>query len=400
MNNDKFNINSLKVSPESCFIASGGDDNCVKIWDVNKQMILCSYNEHLQSINCVRWSPNSNYFASASNDNKINIYDIRCDKSIKNITAHSNSVTSISFHPSKKYLVSCSLDSTIKIWDLINNNLLCNLYGHEGPINSVCFNHTGEYICSGGIDSNLLLWKYNSESDSRNQNSKKASKNKSKKKYRSKSTNKYYMAKYKKNKNDDKNYPDIFYGNNINNNDNDNYYYNNGNIIFKNNKNINEEFASPNIESKEINNAQNLNQNKYYEIFSNNMAQNLISMINKLNDSTQKMNQRIYKLESYLGNLPNVQMKQNLHSKDTNNINNNNLQKINNNIKENNENNKVEEDYEANKEALKEAKFYYHSLIKKYENNNPVEIFEDINNHVEDIRQEVSNNQLKMEKKL
>ena len=394
MNNDNSNINSLKVSPESCFIVSGGDDNCVKIWDVNKQMILSSYNEHLQSINCVRWSPNSNYFASASNDNKINIYDIRCDKSIKNITVHSNSVTSISFHPSKKYLVSCSLDSTIKIWDLINNILLCNLYGHEGPINSVCFNHTGEYICSGGFDSNLLLWKYNSERASRNKNPRKASKNKSKNKYRSKSTNKYYMSKYKSNDNDYRNYPDIYYGNNINNYDN--RYYNNGNLIFKNYKNVNEEFVNPNIDSKEINNMPNINQNKYYEIFSNNMAQNLLSMISKLNESTQKMNQRITKLENYLGN---IQINQNLNSKDTNNMGGNNLQKINNNLKENNENNKVEEDYETTKEALKEAKIYYHSLIKKYENNNPVEIFEDINNHVEDIRQEVSNNQLKMEKK-
>ena len=274
--------------------------------------------------------------------------------------------------------------------------MLCDLYGHEGPINSVCFNHTGEYICSGGIDSNILLWKYNPEKSRGYQNSKKTSKNKSKKKYRSKSTNKYYITKNKSNNNDARNYPDLFYGNNIN---NYNQYYNNDNLILKNYKNANEEFANPNINSKEINNTQDINQNKNYEIFPNNLAQNLLSMMNKLNESTQKMNQRIAKLETYFNNLPNLQINQNLNSKETNNLN-NNLKTINNNIKENNENNKVEEDYEANKEALKEAKFYYHSLIKKYENNNPVEIFEDINNHVEDIRQEVSNNQLKMEKKL
>ena len=31
----------------------------------------------------------------------------------------------------------------------------------------------------------------------------------------------------------------------------------------------------------------------------------------------------------------------------------------------------------------------YQNIIEKNDNNNPVEIFEDVNNHVEDIRQEV-----------
>lgn len=293
-------------------------------------------------------------------------------------------------------MISCSLDSTIKLWDLITNNLLCNLYGHEGPINSISFNQTGEYICSGGIDSHLLLWKYSSEKNNKYNISKKTSKNKSKNKYKSKSINKYYMTKYKNNNNDISNYPDLLYGNNIKNHYN--HYYNNGNLVFKNDKNPNEEFINSNIDSKELNNSQSINQYKNYESFPINMVENLLSMVNKLNDSTQKMNQRITKLETYLINLSNNQINQNLNGKDTNNINNNNL-KIINNIKENSENQKIEEEYEANKETLKEAKIYYHSLIKKYENNNPVEIFEDINNHVEDIRQEVSNSPLKMEKK-
>ena len=49
------------------------------------------------------------------------------------------------------------------------------------------------------------------------------------------------------------------------------------------------------------------------------------------------------------------------------------------------------EDY-GNREALKEAMNYYQNSVQKNDNDNPVEIFEDVNNHVEDIRQEVLNN--------
>ena len=56
-------------------------------------------------------------------------------------------------------------------------------------------------------------------------------------------------------------------------------------------------------------------------------------------------------------------------------------------INSNKVNNSKEND--ANLANLNEAINYYNNVIKKNENDNPVEIFEDVNNHVEDIRQEV-----------
>ena len=54
--------------------------------------------------------------------------------------------------------------------------------------------------------------------------------------------------------------------------------------------------------------------------------------------------------------------------------------------------NQTEEEKNNNLENLNEAINYYNNVVKKNENENPVEIFEDVNNHVEDIRQEVINN--------
>ena len=56
-------------------------------------------------------------------------------------------------------------------------------------------------------------------------------------------------------------------------------------------------------------------------------------------------------------------------------------------INSNKVNNSKEND--ANLANLNEAINYYNNVVKKNENDNPVEIFEDVNNHVEDIRQEV-----------
>ena len=393
INNNKYNIKTVRVSPDSCLIASGGDDKCVKIWDINKQIQIMNYYEHLKSTNCIRWSPDGVYLASSSNDHTIKLYDIRCNKSIQNIEAHNNAVTSISFHPSKQYLVSCSLDSTIKIWDLFNNILLYTIYGHEGPIYSLSFNKTGEFICSGGTDADLYLWRNNINGNLIPNSNKtmggeaypeleKIPKNKTKKPYhlRSKSSHKFSVNMRSPNNSE---YP----RSNFTTKSYFNYNLKKRNNISQSNSKSGDAIST-NIDSNEINN--NINNS----LFAKKMQSDILD---NFTNTMQKMNQRVNILETKLSalcNLPNnkyynIQNNELISSNNNNQFNDNNNNSIKgvvNNGKDN------EELYNPNPEALKEAMDYYNNIIKKDNNDNPVEIFEDVNNHVEDIRQEVMNN--------
>ena len=357
--NNKYNINSVKMSPNGCLIASS-DEKSAKIWDINKQLLVNNYmKEHIGNINCVKWSPDGVYFASGGKYHKIKLYDIRTKNSIQNIDAHCNSVTSIDFHPSKKYLVSCSLDSTIKIWDLFKNALLYTLYGHEGPIYSVNFSRSEEFICSGGIDGDIYLWRNNLEGDLIDKNERingglaypELKRNQSKNKYkvnlRSKSSNK---VKVRINKQC------------LNNED----YPSNLNQQYKNDKSKKSiEIASTNIDSKEMTNIKNICNNKGKDEmnFSPEISKKFNEMINKLEVADkviQSMSQRMNYLEKQLYDI---------------------------------NGNKNEKENNDNLANLNEAINYYNNVIKKNENDNPVEIFEDVNNHVEDIRQEVLRNE-------
>ena len=354
--NNKYSINKVKMSPNSCLIALC-DEKSAKIWDINKQKMLSNYiNEHIGNINCIKWSPDNICFASGGKDHKIKLYDIRTKRAIQSIDAHSNSVTSIDFHPSKKYLVSCSLDSTIKIWDLFQNANLYTLYGHEGPIYSVNFNKNGEFICSGGIDGYVYLWRNNLNGNLLEKNEKinggiaypdikrSKSKNKYKVNLRSKSSNKIKVKTFQKSFNNED------YPSNLN----------------KENKNMNSkksmELASTNIDSNEIIKRTNNNIKSRDEInLSPEISKKFNEMINKLDIADkviQSMSQRMNYLEKQLYDI---------------------------------NGNKVEKENIENLENLNDALNYYNNLIKKNESDNPVEIFEDVNNHVEDIKQEVLN---------
>ena len=367
MNLDTKNIiKSAKFSPKGTHLISG-EEKCVKIWDINKQKEINKYSEHIKSINSVKWSPDGVYCASSAKDHNIKLYDIRAKSAVQNIEAHSNSVTSIDFHPSKKYLVSCSLDSTIKIWDLFQNALLYTLYGHEGPIYSVNFNKNGEFICSGGIDGDVYLWRNNLEGNLIEKNEKinggiafnelkrVKSNKKNKINLRSKSSNKVRINKKCMNNED---YP-------INLNDK----------IKKQslNKNINSDIqnetiipiASTNIDSRELYNMKKQNNELY---LSPEISKNFAEMMNKLDMADKvikNINKRMINIENQLNEVNDKK----------------------------NENNKENDINNANYENIKVANNYYNNnVIQKNENENPVEIFEDVNNHVEDIRQEVLKN--------
>jgi hypothetical protein len=122
------------------------------------------------------------------------------------------------------------------------------------------------------------------------------------------------------------------------------------------------ELASTNIDSNEIIKRTNNNIKSRDEInLSPEISKKFNEMINKLDIADkviQSMSQRMNYLEKQLYDI---------------------------------NGNKVEKENIENLENLNDALNYYNNLIKKNESDNPVEIFEDVNNHVEDIKQEVLN---------
>ena len=53
------------------FIASGGDDNLVRVWAVSNQTIIYTLNGHTAEIRCVTFSPDGTILASSGDDNLI-----------------------------------------------------------------------------------------------------------------------------------------------------------------------------------------------------------------------------------------------------------------------------------------------------------------------------------------
>lgn len=158
-------VKCARFSPDDRLIGSCGDDHTVRIFDVEQKSNVITFLDHLQNVNSCKFSPDGTIIASAGDDAKIKLFDIRSRRLIQHYDAHAMKINEISFHPSGNYLLSCSDDSNIKIWDLKMGQILYTVHGHSGKINSVKFSDEGDHFCSGGDDSILMVWKSNIGSD-------------------------------------------------------------------------------------------------------------------------------------------------------------------------------------------------------------------------------------------
>jgi len=71
------NIRSLNFSSDGKWIASGGDDGMLKIWDISSGRLLASLVQRDASIQSIAFSPSSNYVATLTESGRLSIWNIR-----------------------------------------------------------------------------------------------------------------------------------------------------------------------------------------------------------------------------------------------------------------------------------------------------------------------------------
>lgn len=113
---------------------------------------------HDDLVNAVCYSPLGNFIASGSNDNKIKIWDANKKKLIKEITAHSVGVKDLIFTPNNKYLISAGLDNLVKVWSTENWKLHKTLSEHSMQVLALAISPNGKEFYSGGDDKKIIIW--------------------------------------------------------------------------------------------------------------------------------------------------------------------------------------------------------------------------------------------------
>ncbi|HYF65678.1 MAG TPA: helix-turn-helix domain-containing protein [Herpetosiphonaceae bacterium] len=148
---------SVAFSPDGRRLASGCDDQSVRIWDVASGRCERTLLGHSNSIWSVAFGPAGDLLASGCDDQSVRIWDVASGACLRVLAGHTAQVWSVAFSPGGDLLASGGADGTVRLWDAATGEP-CGVMLHPGRVRTVAFNHDGSLLASGGSDSNIRLW--------------------------------------------------------------------------------------------------------------------------------------------------------------------------------------------------------------------------------------------------
>ncbi|ETO36950.1 WD-40 repeat protein, partial [Reticulomyxa filosa] len=127
-------VNSIDYSTfDDCqFICSGSDNKTIRVWDVDNNKQIQSFNGHSFRVNCVKFSPyhyhnhRQHVICSSSFARTIRFWDFKHNKQLQIFNGHTNSVYGIEFHSN-----SPDLNQIENLWWILKTKVFKN-----GPFGS------------------------------------------------------------------------------------------------------------------------------------------------------------------------------------------------------------------------------------------------------------------------
>lgn len=155
-----FDVNSVAYSPDSQLIATGADDNKVKVWNASSGFCFVTFAEHTNSILAVHFLPGNNALLSASLDGTVRAWDLLRYRNFRTFTTPSpTQFASLTADKSGEIVCAGSLDSfQIYVWSMKTSRLLDVLSGHEGPVHGLMFSPVQEMLASSSWDKSVRIW--------------------------------------------------------------------------------------------------------------------------------------------------------------------------------------------------------------------------------------------------
>ncbi|MBI1902626.1 MAG: serine/threonine protein kinase [Planctomycetia bacterium] len=152
-------IYEVAVSPDNRFVAAGGQDSQVTVFDLRSGVAITRCSGHDNTVAAITFAPHGGIIASGSLDGTVRIWDAQRGQQLGCFARHSDAVYGVAFSPCGQFVVSASWDQTIRLWAIHRDaELGCNR-SHKCKLFSVAFAPDGAHVVSGGGDMTARVWR-------------------------------------------------------------------------------------------------------------------------------------------------------------------------------------------------------------------------------------------------
>jgi WD40 repeat protein len=165
-------VNSVDVSLDGTWLASGSEDRTVKVWNLDSGGIIRTI--HLwEAVRSVAFSPCFQTLIGGTIGGTVYVWSLKSGCITQKLEEHHDNVGGLAFLSNGSELVSASDDNTLRVWklspvtdeiDRVDGALTdcessrAELVGHRRQVTSVTTSPNGKWIASGSMDKSVRFW--------------------------------------------------------------------------------------------------------------------------------------------------------------------------------------------------------------------------------------------------
>jgi len=190
---------AFDFSPDGKFVATGGGDRALKIWEVETGRLVKALRGHQETIfdlkydqrgekivsgawdgtmriwelesgryeyvdfknnspYCVGFTPNDLYIVSGDLDHSFQYWERDAREPFRTLVGHTSIPSGFDFSSDGQEMVTASWDGNVKLWDVLTGMLIGKMTQHKGHVYAVKYDPKNRFIASGGSDNRVILW--------------------------------------------------------------------------------------------------------------------------------------------------------------------------------------------------------------------------------------------------
>ncbi len=153
------NVSEVALSPDSAKVLATSESGGVLVWSRSTGAELARLSENSIAITCMAVSPDESKVVIGDNSGTATVWDTESGVLLHSLQGHSLRIADVAFSNDGSLIGTASLDGAARTWDSVGGTPVAPFTGHGQGVNCIAFSPTEtNWVLTGGNDLNARRW--------------------------------------------------------------------------------------------------------------------------------------------------------------------------------------------------------------------------------------------------